>query len=276
MLKALALAALLALGAPVAHAQTPEPIRVMVVGAFHFDNPGLDLANASIDPVTTPQKQAELAQVAEDLARFRPTAVAVERIAKDTATLADPRWPGFTAATLTTDADERVQVGYRLAALAGVTRVYAIDEQPEGDERDYFPFGRVAAWAGAHGRQAELNALVAEPQRFSAEMEANQRVHTLGWMLRDINRPDHPFNGSMSFYYRLLSYGDAVQQPGAELNAGWYERNAKIFAKLMRVAQPGDRIVVVYGAGHLYWLRHFIQSTPGYQLVEANDYLTGR
>lgn len=277
MLKALALAAVFALGASAAHAQTaPAPIRVMVVGAFHFDNPGLDLANASIDPVTTPAKQAELAQVAEDLARFQPTAVAVERIATDTATLQDQRWPEFTVATLTTDADERVQVGYRLAALAGLDRVYAIDEQPEGDERDYFPFERVAAWADANGREADLNALVTEPGRFSAEMEANQRVHSLGWMLRDINRPDHPLNGSMSFYYRLLEYGDAVNQPGAELNAGWYERNAKIFAKLMMVAKPGDRIAVVYGAGHLYWLRHFIQSTPGYELVEANDYLTGR
>ncbi|RZJ87610.1 MAG: hypothetical protein EON88_22620, partial [Brevundimonas sp.] len=184
MLKAFALAAALAFGATAVHAQTaPEPIRVIVVGTFHFDNPGLDLANASIDPVTTPAKQAELAQVAEDLARFRPTAVAVERIAADTATLADPRWPDFTAATLTTDADERMQVGYRLAARAGVDRVYAIDEQPDEGEHDYFPFDRVAAWAAAHGREAELNALVAEPGQFSAEMEANQRVHTLGWLL---------------------------------------------------------------------------------------------
>lgn len=278
MLKALALAAALAAGAPLAaQAQTaPEPIRVMVVGAFHFDNPGLDLANASIDPVTTPQKQAELARVAEDLARFQPTAIAVERIATDTATLADQRFPEFTAATLTTNADERVQVGYRLAALTGVSRVYAIDEQPGEGERDYFPFDRVAAWAGANGRDGELNALVQEPARFSAEMETNQRLHTLGWMLHDINRPEHPLNGSMSFYYRLMGYADGADQPGAELNAGWYERNAKIFAKLMTVAKSGDRIVVVYGAGHLYWLRHFIANTPGYELIEANAYLSGR
>ncbi|KQS55527.1 hypothetical protein ASG17_05465 [Brevundimonas sp. Leaf363] len=280
MLKALVLAAAVAFGASAVHAQTqapaPEPIQVMVVGAFHFDNPGMDLANAQIDPVTTPAKQAELAQVAEDLARFRPTAVAVERIATDTATLADQRWPEFTAATLTSNSDERVQIGYRLAALTGVSRVYAIDEQPDEGEHDYFPFDKVAAWAAAHGREAELNALIAEPGRLSAEMEANQRIHTLGWMLRDMNRRDHPMHGAIDFYYRLLSYGDAVEQPGAELNAGWYERNAKIFAKLMLTAKPGDRIVVVYGAGHLYWLRHFIESTPGFELVEANDYLTGR
>lgn len=277
MLKVLALAAALLAGAPLAaHAQTPEPIRVMVVGAFHFDNPGQDLNNAVIDPVTTLAKQAELARVAEDLARFQPTVVAVERIAPDTATMADPRFPEFTPAMLTSNADERYQIGYRLAALTEVSRVYAIDEQPGEGERDYFPFDRVAAWAGAHGQEAALGALIQEPAVFTSQMEADQRTHSIGWMLRDINRPDHAFNGTVGFYYRLLGYGDGADQPGAELNAGWYERNAKIFAKLMTVVRPGDRIVVVYGAGHLYWLKHFIANTPGYELVEANDYLTGR
>lgn len=31
---------------------------------------------------------------------------------------------------------------------------------------------------------------------------------------------------------------------------------------------------MLFGAGHSYWLRHFVASTPGYQLVEPNDYLT--
>ena len=53
-------------------------------------------------------------------------------------------------------------------------------------------------------------------------------------------------------------------------------RNALIFAKLMQVAQPGDRIVLIFGAGHAYWLRHFASTTPGYMLVEPNGYLTGR
>ena len=33
-----------------------------------------------------------------------------------------------------------------------------------------------------------------------------------------------------SFYYPALAVGDSKKQPGAELNVGWYQRNAKIFA----------------------------------------------
>ena len=195
MLKALALIAALAVPS-VALAQaapSPEPIRVMIVGTVHFGNPGQDLNNVEMDPVTTPAKQAELAAVAEGLARFQPTAVAVECQAADPATLLDHRYPAFTPAML----------------------------------------------------------------------------------LADTNRSDHPIHGSLSFYYGLLTFGDGVEQPGADLNAGWYERNARIFVKLMTVARPGDRIVVVYGAGHAYWLRHFVENTPGFELVDPVPWLAG-
>ena len=61
----------------------------------------------------------------------------------------------------------------------------------------------------------------------------------------------------------LLGFGDQKEQPGADLNAAWYLRNAKIFAKLTQIAQPGDRVLVVFGAGHAFWLRHFAEHTPG-------------
>lgn len=74
-------------------------------------------------------------------------------------------------------------------------------------------------------------------------------------------------------YFALLRFGDGNQQPGAQLNAYWYMRNAKMFAKIAMVAQPGDRIVVLAGSGHATWLRHFVEHVPGFELVEAMPYL---
>ena len=266
MLKALALIAALAVpsAALAQTASTPTPIQVMIIGTFHFDNPGQDLNNVEIDPVTTPAKQAELA-----------AAVAVEREAADPATLLDHRYPAFTPAMLQTIADERYQVGYRLAHNEGLERVYAIDEQGGEGRRDYFPFDKVSDWFTAHHREAEFAALNVQITDYTADLAARQRTETLGALLYDTNRPDHPVHGSLDFYYSLLAFGDGVEQPGAELNAGWYERNARIFVKLMTVARPGDRIVVVYGAGHAYWLRHFVQNTPGFELVDPLPYLAG-
>lgn len=275
MLKTLALiAALLLPGSALAQTTPPpEPIQVMIVGAFHFDNPGRDLNNARIDPVTTPAKQAELAAVATGLARFRPTAIALERVASNPATLRDQAWPAYSPGDLLTDADERVQIGYRLAARSGVDRVYAVDEQSE--TRDYFPFGPVMDWLQAHGRTADFDRLNAPVAADARDLEARQRSESLGGVLAWLNGRDHPIQGdrAQNLYYGLLAFGDGVDQPGAALNAGWYERNARIFAKLVSVARPGDRIVVVFGAGHAYWLRHFVENTPGFELVESAPYL---
>ena len=57
------------------------------------------------------------------------------------------------------------------------------------------------------------------------------------------------------------------------MNAAWYLRNAKIFAKLTQIAQPGDRVLVVFGAGHAFWLRHFAEQTPGFSLAEPKEFL---
>lgn len=268
-------AALAQAPAPGAPPARPAPIQVMVVGTFHFANPGQDMNNVAIDPVTTPEKQAQLVRVAEALRRFDPTAIAVEREADDTATLLDQAFPAYTPADLATDPDERVQLGYRLAGLEGLTRVYAIDEQPGEGERDYFPFGPVQAWIEAHHREADFAALNAPIGAMMATAAERQRTDTLGTLLAEANDPHHPITGTQNFYYGLLAFGDGKDQPGAELNAAWYERNAKIFGKLMMVAKPGDRIVIVFGAGHAYWLRHFIQNTPGFELVDPVPYLAG-
>lgn len=276
MLKLLAAVAALILPT-VALAQIPEPapVEIMVLGAPHMNNPGRDVNNATIDPVTTPEKQAQLAAVADALARFRPTAIALERVAPDPATMLDPRWPEYDPAHLLTDADERVQIGYRLAARSGVDRVYAIDEKDREGQPSYFPYGAMAAWAEENGRAEDLVALRAVPQAFLADMERKQRVRTMEQLLAEVNAPDHPMAAAgQSSYYRFLSFGAGDVLPGAELNGRWYTRNALIFAKLMQVARPGDRIVVVFGAGHAYWLRHFAMTTPGYRLVEPTDYLS--
>src|SRR5438270_9352801 len=65
-----------------AQSPTPAPtrIQVMVLGTYHFDNPGQDLHNMKVDSVLTPAKQAELADVASRLAKFNPTKIAVEAL----------------------------------------------------------------------------------------------------------------------------------------------------------------------------------------------------
>lgn len=246
------------------------PVQVMVLGTYHMDNPGQDLVNVRAADVLTPRRQAELAAVATALAQFRPTVVAIERItaAPD---YVDERYARFGDADLATQRDERVQVGYRVARVAGLATVHGIDEQPSAGEPDYFPFDKVQASAHARGQDAALGALLEQAGRMVAEFGARQEQSTVAELLRAAN--DERGLADPSMYYAVLGLDAGEDQPGAELLGYWYMRNAKIFAKLCDVVRPGDRVLVLFGAGHKHWLEQIARNTPGFEVVDAARYL---
>ncbi len=270
ILSAAAAALCLSVGAAAAAA---EPVQVMVLGTYHFANPGMDLHNVKADSPLTPARQAELKAVADAIATFRPTRVMVERVSAEP-DLAVSDYRTFGPDMLGRDPDETVQLGFRIARSAGLDTVHGVDEQPDTDEPDYFPYDKVKASAAKAGQEAVLTGLSDEIARYLRGFEARQKTHSIAQLLGEMNEPDTPATG-MRAYYGLLGIGDVDDQAGADLNAMWFLRNAKIFGKLMRVAKPGDRIVLVYGAGHGFWLRHFASQTPGYALVDVRPYLAG-
>jgi len=248
----------------------PDAVQIMVIGAFHMGNPGQDVANAEVDNMLTDERQAEIAAVADALAAFKPTVVAVERIT-EAPDYIDPKYQAFTPDMLSENADERYQIAYRLANEVGVTRVYGIDEQPSDGEPDYFPFDALMAHAEETGQAEALQGQIADIQQLMADFSATQKDNSVAEMLLMFNSGGEL--SSPDFYYRTFTYDRGETQPGAELQAYWFMRNAKIFSKLAQVTKPGDRVVVVYGAGHKFWLDHFAENTPGYALIDPAPYL---
>lgn len=116
--------------------------------------------------------------------------------------------------------------------------------------------------------QQSMAAVEAEKKAFQ---EKQARTH-LAALLSEQNEPSDWKTG-ISGYYEVLGIGEAEAQPGAELNAYWYMRNAKIFGKLMQVAEPGDRLLVIFGTSHAYWLRHFASEVNGFENVAPRPFL---
>jgi hypothetical protein len=264
---AIALTGLMMLSAPLAASAAPEPapVKVMVVGVFHMANPGQDIHNLKVDDVTTPQRQAEIERVTAGLARFRPTAVATEW---DAATV-EERWAKYRAGALPPSRNEVVQLGFRLGRLAGTDRVYGADM--DGD----FPFETVMTFARANGQGGTIDALMAEgAAAVKAQDELLAREGVAG-VLRHLNQPAR-IRRDHDGYARMLTIGRGAEQPGADLVAAWEQRNLRICARVIQESKPGDRVVVLFGSGHAYLLRRCFAEQPGFELVEANDFLPRR
>ena len=92
-------AAFAAIGSVSPPAGAAEPVQVMVLGTYHFGNPGLDLNNIKADDVLEPERQKELQALATALAAYRPTKIMIERIVSSD-DLLDPKYPSFQPADL--------------------------------------------------------------------------------------------------------------------------------------------------------------------------------
>jgi hypothetical protein len=242
--------------------QAAPVTEVIVVGTYHFSNPGKDQHNIAAVDVMTPERQGQLAAITEALARFKPTKVAVEWPAELTA----ERYAKYRDDTLPPSPNEVVQLGFRLAKTMKLDTVAGIDV--EGD----FPYEGVAAFAEKSGRAATLEAMHAEVAQRVAAVEAAQKSGTIAAALRLMNSPES-VQRDHALYMAFLPYGRGDEQPGAALASAWYARNLGICARLVQQLKPGDRAVVFYGAGHAYLLKRCVTEMPGYRLVEANDYL---
>lgn len=264
-IRAAVLAVLAASAAAPAHAQTPAPrAQVMILGTYHMDNPGLDYANAQSDDVLAPHRQAEIAAVAQALAEFRPTRIAIEaEPGRDS--VWNARYAAYRGGRHALTRDERDQIGLRLAAMLNHDRVYGVDYKLDMD------IGGVMQWAGQNGQSEVAQRMGATVQRVIADINARMATTPVGAILAEANgaRAD-----SMHGWYMVLAtVGRDTTYAGADQVANWYTRNLRIFANIARVAQPGERVLVIMGSGHGTLLRQFVDESPDLDLVSVEPYL---
>lgn len=243
---------------------------LLVIGSPHFDNPNTGIADPNVDNVMKPDRQREIEAVIERLARFHPNHVAIEWDAADQAGL-DKRYAAYRAGRYTLSADERDQLGLRLAKRLDLPRVDAVDFQGDapGKDADY----DYVAWLKAHGRATEWAAFQRDLQRDAELVAAQQRCSSVGDWLRHYADPDTDRRNEVP-YYTIARFGDARENPGAAWVGQWHARNLRTYANLARVAgRPGDRTVVIFGGGHAPLLRAYASESGTFNVVDPRDYL---
>lgn len=236
--------------------------QIMLLGTTHFANHGADVLNNQVPDVLEPQRQKEIAAVADALAKFRPTKVAVE-YQLDMQGKLDERYSAYRAGAYTLTRNETDQLGLRIAGQLGHQRVYAVDwnEMPPGKIEDF----DYAQWAERQGQQARLAAM-RDPGR-TRQADAMMAGSAVGAWLERFNQ-DAQIEQDHRRYFDYALLGDSAQYPGANWVANWYGRNLKIFANLVRLAaDPGDRILVIYGKGHIFLLRQFAKQSGAFTVV---------
>lgn len=253
----------------------PEPgqARVMLLGTYHMDNPGLDTHNVDADDVLTSRRQSELEELVDRLAGWNADEVAVER-PKDREDAVRDAYRSYRDGEYAYDEEvdirstgpgredpatecrsEVVQVGFRLADRLAHETVHAVDSHPDpppgaegfswdAPDPDEVPYP-VPDFAGVEQEEAERlrESTLTEYHRLTNEANRLQRNH------------DGMFAGA-------VPQGADEDYRGARMLGYWYERNLRMVQNLWDAVDPGNRLLLVVGSGHVRVLRHLLDETP--------------
>jgi hypothetical protein len=242
----------------------------MLLGTYHFANPGRDEVKQQVDDVLAPERQKEITELVEKLARWSPEQIAVEWSSTDSASLR-AQFVSFRAGTLAPSRNEVVQVGFRLAARLGLPTVETIDHQMR--------IGNDSAGA-LLARRPDLKEITerasAAAQRESDSHAAAFRRLSIVHQLVEANSDSALHAGnSRGMFGALLPLGEGSNYGGPQILARWYERNVIMVHHLYRTLRPDTRrVLVIVGSGHVPPLRNVLDEAPQLCPISPLPYLT--
>jgi hypothetical protein len=246
--------------------EEPTRTKVMILGTFHFEGSTADAISVTMGDMLSPRRQAEIEEVIERLAQFRPTRIMIEATPDREAEI-NQIYRAYVAGRHDLGANETQQIGMRLARKLGLPVIYAVDHQ---QPMDFERMMRAGAEAGQQDLLGWFQAGMRSVQQTLTSAQSPDktvldalRFHNGPWVM-----------GSNSLYLQLAVLGTSENPAGAEVIGGWYERNLKIYANIARaITGQNERILVIYGSGHLPQLARFFDENPRYELVSALEVL---
>jgi hypothetical protein len=245
---------------------------LLILGSFHMQSSGEDSVNRN-DDVSSPARQAEIADLVEKLARYQPTKVAVESARNST--VWNDRYRQWLDGTRPLGMNEIEQIGFRLVKrlalsgltpvdypmwMSGLTPIERHEPKQTGKAKEVAP--------------SEPDPLLEEVKAEVARHVAHLASHTVAQHLAYLNEPRR---AAMSHRWDVLSNirpGDGVSlYEKSDLASNWYKRNLRIFTNVLDASAPGDRILLIIGSSHTKILSDWAADHPDVCLVPAARYL---
>jgi hypothetical protein len=241
-----------------------EPAQVMLIGTFHFDNPGKDVVKVSDINILDEESQQYLQAFSQRLAAFRPTHVLLE-YGPENEQLINQRYRDYLAGNYELGANEIYQLGFRIAKAAGLEGVQSFDHRELNWQAE-----PMFEYAKKHNSPEMLtfNEIIKRHGTEEEQARASMGLHEL---LMRSNDPEQD-RMNMDLYLATNPIGAGDGYSGADATASWWQRNFRMYANIQKLAKPGERIIVIGGSGHTAILKQLLEIDQRLLGVEVNGY----
>ena len=262
---------------------TKNPTEILVIGTYHFNNPGLDVAKYKVLDIMDEKPQKQLEEISSAIAKFKPTKIFTEwelknQLALDTLytkylegiyfDYVAKKYPKRKFYTHS----EIVQLAFRTAKKINHKKVYAIDYRETSFEYDSvmkfidsvrLPNFKKEVMNDIKNIETKSNLLFAQNDLLKCLYFFNSkedRDADIPWYVGKINDSD-----------KLGTY------IGAFLASEWYRRNLYMLANIQKQTEAGDkRIMVLAGASHITMFLDLLKHDSNYKIVELKEVMNAK
>lgn len=247
------------------------PTKALLLGTFHFAYPNLDghkTDSSKMLNVLSAQRQREIRQLADVIASFKPTRIYIESHSQR---YTDSLYNAYLEGKHTLRRDERDQLAFRLAKELNHPKVYAVDAGAFAHE-NYKKYSFIdSMWNNDFPvdslRDKTFN------KRYKHLYDAGDSLELENTILESFLIMADPHVLRRGHGHYMTGGFNTINNTGADIQAlGWYDRNLRIFNNILRTRPAStDRIVVLFGNGHMPILKHCFQSSPEFEVVELKE-----
>lgn len=264
-------------------AQT-KPTEVLLIGTFHFNNPGADIVKVKTFDVMTPKVQAELETITDKIKLYQPDKIFVEwpwdeqkELDALYAQYMGDKYEQYVTTKYTKPSqrdfylkNEIIQLAFRAGKKLKLAKIHAIDYR-----KTDFPYDSVMKAMSA-ARQEKLQKDV-ESLMATYQASANKKLetYTLTQLLLDHNTPaSRAFDTSL--YLTLLNRaGSADTFVGPFLVSEWYRRNLYMYSLVQKLTEAqDDKVMVLAGSSHTAMMQGFVDTDNRFTVNALKDILS--
>jgi len=273
-----------------------KEISVMLLGIYHFNNPGQDTYNMEIDDYYSDRRQKEIREIVGLLEEYRPTKILVE-FTPDHQSQLDSLYQLYLNDKIKLEeieggVNEAYQIGFRLGKQSGGIQIKAIDHSGPwlGDYVDFIADTLMLDYYQKKQYEEQLE-LKERQKRFTSNTikenliylnESEQIISSHDYYNNVAIRVKDTANILFSYQeseqeieglpYQMRSYD--FNNIGVELVAEWYKRNLFIYRNIIENSESKDRVVIIIGRGHVFYLNQLLSKNPKFELINPIALLT--
>ena len=238
---------------------------IAILGTFHFGGSSSDAASLNVEDMKSEKRSKEILDIVENLIKYKPTKVILEHpIASP---VLDSLYESYLEGKHQLSIGESQQLGFRIAKHMQHEHIYP------GDFKMDLPFEELMTFMEQEGKMDQFQKMMGDLMGIMGEMQSTYNANNLNDFLIYMNS-DKSDNLNKNLYLEYINkMGSETKAFGSEVVATWWHRNFIIMRNIDAIAEPGDRILVIFGQGHTSIFKDFYRTRSDYNFEDITAFL---